>query len=222
MEFTKNDHLILERYKTLIDGLADYMGPGYEFVLHSLEDLERSVIHIINGEYTGRKVGSPITDLALNMLRKMQEQDVQEPYISYYTKNKAGDPLKATTITIAGESGRIIGLLCINFYLNTPLSSLLDNMFPDQPTHREHVPESFADNIDELLQNVYQESLRKVRSGRIANNLQNKEIISVMYDQGIFKIKDSVNKVADIMKISKNTVYMHLRNIKESKETTEA
>ena len=36
---TRNDRLVLDSYGSLLDGLADYMGEGYEMVLHSLEDL---------------------------------------------------------------------------------------------------------------------------------------------------------------------------------------
>ena len=42
-----------------MDGLALYLGEGYEFVLHSLEDLSHSVVKIINGHYSNRKPGAP-------------------------------------------------------------------------------------------------------------------------------------------------------------------
>lgn len=218
MQFSVIDHTILNTYKVLCDGLADYLGPGYELVLHSLEDLDNSVIHIINGEHTGRKIGSPITNLALSMLRKIQEDENHSPYISYFTKNKAGEPLKSATITIAGENNRIIGLLCINFYLNTPYISVLNSLTPEEAhDSSEQVSETFVDSIDLLLQNAYRENKLKVRNDPTIPNInQNKEIISLLYEQGIFNLKDSVNKVADIMQISKNTVYMHLRNLKET------
>ncbi len=59
---TKADRLILDSYKTVLDGFSEYFGEGYELVLHSLEDLEHSVIKIINGHYTNREEGrqSPI------------------------------------------------------------------------------------------------------------------------------------------------------------------
>ena len=62
--FTETDFRILDSYKSVLDGLAAYLGDGYEIVLHSLHDLDHSVIKIINGHYTGRREGFPITDLA--------------------------------------------------------------------------------------------------------------------------------------------------------------
>ena len=72
MFFTRMDRMVLESYKTLCEGLANYLGDGYEIVLHSLENYDNSVIKIINGYYTGRKEGAPITDLALHMLEDIR------------------------------------------------------------------------------------------------------------------------------------------------------
>ena len=75
MELTLVDRAILESYKEVAEGLSDYLGEGYEIVLHSLESLESSVIKIINGYHTGRKEGAPITDLALKMLEEIRNSD---------------------------------------------------------------------------------------------------------------------------------------------------
>ncbi|HBY9798562.1 TPA: hypothetical protein MJA66_27845, partial [Klebsiella pneumoniae] len=66
--FTQTDHEILKSYEAAVEGLAILIGNHCEIVLHSLEDLKCSAVKIANGEHTGRKIGSPITDLALQML----------------------------------------------------------------------------------------------------------------------------------------------------------
>ena len=48
----------------------------------------------------------------------------------------------------------------------------------------------------------------------ISTNNKNKEIVTALYKKGIFNLKDSVIKVAGRLNISKNTVYMHIRNLK--------
>lgn len=207
------DRAILESYKDLCDGLADYLGDGYEFVLHSLENLDQSVIKIINGSYTGRKEGSPITDLALQMLEKVNEH----PYgghISYCTKNKKGDPLHSCTISIKGEHQRIIGLLCINFYLNTPLYKFLGNLLDHEKTDQHpSKPENFVDNTTELIRDAVCQIRDEVMADlNITHQSKNKEIIARLSDRGIFKLKNSVLQCSEILGITKNTVYMHLRN----------
>jgi len=47
---------------------------------------------------------------------------------------------------------------------------------------------------------------------QILTSLKNKEIINILCQQGVFTLKDAVVKVAEYLDISKNTVYMHIRN----------
>ena len=101
LTLTETDKAILESYKTVLDGLAEYLGDGYELILHSLENLEHSVIKIINGHYTGRVEGAPITDLALKMLDNIRQK--KEPAALCYFNKKNGNTLKSATIPILGE-----------------------------------------------------------------------------------------------------------------------
>ena len=50
-----------------------YLGSVYEISLHSLEDYDHSVVKIMNGYHSGRTVGAPLTDLALNMLKRIKD-----------------------------------------------------------------------------------------------------------------------------------------------------
>lgn len=212
--FNKTDRHIMESYKILAQGLANYLGDGYEIVIHSMESLENSVVQIENGHHSGRTEGSPITDLGLSLLADIQNNPLKR-YVSYFNKSKSGEPLKSCTISIKGENDKIIGLLCINFYMNTPLMNVLKSLFPSETISTEGpVPESFTDNIDDLIHHSLTEVKTAVYNDRsISASNKNKEIITQLYKRGIFQLKDSVVKIADKLDISKNTVYMHLRNL---------
>ena len=208
---TEKEKLTLSSYKVLVDGLADYLGNGYEIILHSLEDMEKSVIKIVNGHYTGRTEGSPITNFALSMLETLKKNNDKKA-LSYFNRDKNGVMMRSTTIPITGEADRIIGLLCINFYTNLPLSEVLAKFMPNDSNL--HIAESFSDNIDDVIISALEEARTKVLSNpNISTSNRNKEIISLLSEKGIFNLKDSVVKVASFMGISKNTVYLHLRNI---------
>jgi predicted transcriptional regulator YheO len=218
---TKTEELIIESYKTTMDGLASYCGEAFEIVLHDLTDLDHSIIKIVNGFHSGRKEGAPITDFALSMLEQIKKNNVsgssapyQEPYITYLSLSKYGKPVKSTTIVIFGEKNEPIGLLCINLYLDSPLTSLLQNFSLAAPT--EYIAENFISDSDELIAR----SLAKVKTEVMADNAvsvsqKNKEIVTLLYYQGIFKLKDAVQIVSRDLGISKNTVYLHIRALEE-------
>ena len=204
---------VLESYASMVEDLAAYLGAGYEIALHSLENFEHSVIKIINGYHTGRKEGAPITDLALSMLKQLNEQKGKPHGIRYFTKNRKGETLKSTTIPVLGDNDRIIGLLCINFYLNTPVNDVLSSFFSSMegnlmPTQQE----TFAEDSAELLISSVEELERAVKEDdSIPLSQKNKEIIRRLYLKGVFSFKGSVEMVAEHLDISPNTVYLHLR-----------
>lgn len=222
MKLTIVDQEILKSYACFIEGIANYLGNGYEIVLHSLENYENSVIKIINGEHTGRVIGSPITNKALEMLDIFEKTGSSSE--TYFSLNKKGEPLKSTTIAIKGEGGRIIGLLCMNFYMNTSFSEVLKTFIPTEPITnmddfaKKTEGEVFAENIDDMITGIFNSVKNHVLDDQsISASNKNKAIVAELDEKGIFKIKDSVTKVADLLGISKNTVYLHLRN--NSQET---
>jgi predicted transcriptional regulator YheO len=214
-ELTSGDRGILASYGDFLDGLADYLGSGYEFVLHSLENLDHSVIKIINGYYTGRTEGAPITDLAMKMLLDIRNKK-SSVFKSYFTKNKNGAPMKSSTIGIQGENGNIIGLLCINFYLETSFAKVLDSFTPDDRNHNIVVRERHPSSIDELVSNVVSDVKDDViKDASIPPGRKNGEIVRRLDNQGYFSIKDSVPQAAEILGVSKTTIYMHLRKLQK-------
>lgn len=220
IQLTYVDKIILDSYCQMLDGMSKYLGDGYEIVLHSLEDCSHSAIKVINGFHTGRKEGAPITDLALSMLDKIQKQEGQSQDITYFSKNKKGEPLKSATIAIKGENQRIIGLLCINFYLNTPLADFLNAFVKDDLAEISFPAnlENFSSNSQELVEEIVKQIRQEVYNDTsISLQKKNKEIIQRLYVKGIYNMKDAVLKTAQILNMSKNTVYLHLRNLEAEK-----
>lgn len=219
INLTLTEQMILRSYIPVVEGLGRYLGEGYEVILHSLETLEHSVIQIVNGHYSGRKIGSPITDFALAMLAKI-ESSKDHSAISYFNQNADGVILKSTTIPIPGERDRIIGMICINFYTNLPLSTLVGQLVPSAQSLPAVLPqtETFTEDVDELILSALSEVKDAVlNDAAVPSQNKNKEIITALYHKGIFNLKDSVIKVAGLLNLSKNTVYMHLRNLKNEK-----
>ena len=73
--------------------------------------------------------------------------------------------------------------------------------------------ETFAENSREIIEKQVVKIRDEVFSDKnISLNNKNKEIIFRLSNCGIFNLKDSVVLVAEQLGISKNTVYLHLRN----------
>jgi predicted transcriptional regulator YheO len=211
---TAAERKILDSHKTTMEGLAAYFGEAFEFVLHDVTDYDHSVIKIINGSHSGRKEGAPMTDLALSLLEQIQSDEVARPSVCYTSKSKYGRPVRSTTIVIYGEKQRVIGLLCINLYLDSPLSSLLQN-FSLVP-QSDYITENFSSDSVELIARALEKVKNDVSGDdSVPGHLKNKEIVTILYHQGIFRLKDAVLAISADLGISKNTVYLHIRGLEE-------
>ncbi|MDR0806418.1 MAG: transcriptional regulator [Enterobacteriaceae bacterium] len=211
--FTSEDRDILRSYESVVDGLAMLIGAHCEIVLHSLEDLKCSAIRIANGEHTGRKIGSPITDMALRMLHTMSHEDTSVSN-AYFTRAKSGSLMKSLTIAIRNKEHRVVGLLCINMNLDVPFSQIMQTFIPPE-TKEEHSNVNFASSVDDLVAQTLEHSIEEVSTDRnVSNNAKNRQIVLNLYEKGIFDIKDSINQVADRLNISKHTVYLYIRQFK--------
>ena len=219
--FTETDFRILDSYKSVLDGLAAYLGDGYEIVLHSLHDLDHSVIKIINGHYTGRREGFPISDLALSMLAKIEERP-DTNCITYFNRNQKGEPLKSATIVIRNHSRMAIGLLCINFdssryrELSARVMDLCGSLLtPGAPsgTHLivendEHTyPSSIAGATASIVSSVIADY--PVPVDRLTQD-EKMEIMDALNRKGVFLLKGSVSHVARELHSPEASIYRYL------------
>ena len=215
---THHDRATLDSIKPIVDGIAAFLGGNCEVLLHSLENLDRSVIHIANGGITGRSIGSPITDLGMKILREasMKGSDVMG---SYYSKTADGKTLRSVTVLIRNAAKKPIGLLCINFNLDVPFLDILKT-FASSTASTEETSENFATSVEDLIQSTLHETIVEINTHKSIPNLtKNKIIVGKLKEKGIFSIRGAVDIVARELSVSRYTIYNYLR---ESRQTAKS
>ena len=112
----------------------------------------------------------------------------------------------------------IIGLICINLYLNTSLCDILDGLTPGT-VQALAARENFAADAKELIVSALEPVRARVMADdSILPSNKNKAIVEELDQKGMFRLKDSVVFVAEQLGISRNTIYMHLRNHRKRTE----
>ncbi|MCI5762876.1 transcriptional regulator [Actinobacillus porcinus] len=213
--FTDEDRTIINSYRAVVDGVSALIGSHCEIVLHSLENLEHSAIYIANGHNTNRQEGSPITDRALQSLHNMKTDSVSKPY---FTRAKSNGLMKSVTIAIRNSSQRIIGLLCININLEVPVSQFIQALMPTNDNNETSIV-NFASSVEDLVIQTMEQTIEEITADRhVANNNKNRQIVMSLFEKGIFDIKDAINLVAERLDISRHTVYLYIRQIKQEQE----
>jgi len=198
IRLSKTDRAMLYALETAVEAAAKAFGTHCEVVLHSLEDTSHSIIKIENGHVSGRTVGSPLTDRVVEMLNKIgsAEQDI----LAYYTRLDDGD---------------VIGILCINIDLSTPLLDFLREFvpMPDESPDVivEHFPSTARDLVSRMLA-VARSEANKQR--QLSPNERNKMTVMELYKRGAFNIRGAVDLIARETGVSRYTVYNYIREAK--------
>jgi len=211
-------------FAPVVKGIAKTFGKDCEALLHDVSNLESSVIMIENGYVTGRKVGSPMTDLGLYFLQSDLFKDI-DFIANYQTESKDGKKLKSTTIFIRDDKKKIIGFLCINYALDHILETRkkIDNFCTVNRDVNRNVfnfnnkekEEIFTDNIDDLLERIFVKAQEKV--GKPLEKMQKDdklEVVRYLQKKGVFLVKGNIDKIARKLNVSRYTIYNYLSEIK--------
>ena len=216
---------ILLSFVPIVKGIAKTFGKDCEVLLHDTSKLESSVIMIENGHVTGRKIGSPMTDLGLYFLKSDLFKD-NDFIANCQTESKFGKKLKSTTIFIRDNKRKIIGFLCINYaldYLSGIRGKIDDFCAVNKDVEKnvfnnEEKEEFFADNLDDLLERIFikvQEKLGKpIEKMQKADKLK---LVRHLQKRGFFLVKGNIDKIAIRLNVSRYTIYNYLSEIKPEK-----
>ena len=202
----------------MVDFIADCMGGNTEVVLHDLTDWHKSVVAIRNGHLSGREVGSPITDLSLNILKTASFE--QLPYMANYQGvAKNGHSLKSSTFFIKDDTGAMVGMLCVNtdYHALTEAHLQLESLISALGIQTGGgVTENFTMNVSDLVQaNLFRvcPNLEEL-VGRMSQK-DKLEIVEKLDELGTFLVKGSIVCVAEKLGVSVPTIYRYLNMIRK-------
>jgi predicted transcriptional regulator YheO len=215
----RNTNSLLKKYIPIVDFLAEVMGNDAEVVLHDVSDMDNSVVAIRNNHISGRKVGAPVTNLVLKVMKDQKYNNT--PYIvNYKGISEKGNILKSSSYFIRDEQGCLIGMLCINIdyskfeqfrnyldsFIRIPESN--DQVTPVEERFSSSVEAVTLDGIESIIRNI------KISPERMSQD-EKIEVIKELNNSGAFLLKGSVAEVASQLRVSEATIYRYLTKIKK-------
>ncbi|HEM8293710.1 transcriptional regulator [Providencia vermicola] len=205
--FTEQDRKLLQSYTPMIDCLGEFLGPYCEVVLHSFEDLHSSVIHIANGHLTGRTLGAPVTNIALEKLAGFKKSHSSW---DVYFNTKSIRPFRSSSTLIVNLDNQPIGMVCMNWALDMPMNAMVDLMSSSNNSKNEN----FSQDVNKLIMDHLEPIKNTIYSNKnIPSKNKNFEIIKELHDSGMFEFSAAHKIVSVELGISSATIYKHLRKI---------
>ncbi|WP_297135643.1 helix-turn-helix transcriptional regulator [Terrisporobacter sp.] len=217
------------RYSCLVEFLGKALGSDTEIVLHDIDEDSNSILAIANGHISNRKIGAPITDLALKFI--VDKEYEKRDYVCNYTGKSKGDKIiKSSTFFLKDNNKKLIGLLCINqdkskyleiskdilnlakiFDANEEIKNLSNELSPlNLATHTEN----FADSVSEMTYDILHEfvDLTNIPPERMTQD-EKLIIIDKLNQRGVFMLKGAVTEVAKQLHSSEASIYRYLGKI---------
>lgn len=190
--------------------IADTFGDDCEVVLHDIQNLEHSVVYVVNGHVTGRKVGQGLNHYVSKVI--LQKKYNKDQFSNYYFYSSDGRLIKSSTAILRDDSNSIIGVICINMdttkitkqieWLNMMIPNLSnEERVSDSQFRNKHIVELLDEIIDSVVENKDISTLTRKEKINLVRQLEK---------QGVFLMKGAINKVADSMGISKVTIYSYI------------
>jgi predicted transcriptional regulator YheO len=214
---TEKEYL-LNFVSRLTDALGQTFGKYYEIVVHDLSSPENSIVAIANGSITGRKVGDTLDALGFQLLKNHPASDL----LNYRTKTKEGKELRSSSIFLRDEKGQIFGALCVNVDVSGLLKAqawIEEAVGSASAT----IDERFEHSVDEILETLIQNAISSVGK-QIADMTREDKVAIVAYleTKGAFLIRYSVERVAELLGLTKYTIYNYLDEIRNKQEVEHA
>jgi len=204
----------IKKYISIADFLGEVLGKNTEIILHDLTNYQKSIVYIINGNISGRKIGDSITDLMLDFI--LSESKGNKQFIcNYNSKNAEGKLLYSSTYFIRDDSNKIVGALGLNSDYQDVKNTLLPNYVDDKIASLNIIKENLSSDGQELTLNkidtiVNQFNVVPTRMTPVEKT----EVISALNECGIFNIRGSVQEVATKLQMSEPSIYRYIKKIK--------
>ncbi len=220
---------VLQQYVVLTEFLGQALGPSYEVVLHDLTDKNQSIVAIANSHISGRKVGAPLTNMALRILRD-RSFERSDYSVNDCGMSANGRELRSNTMYIK-QDGQLIGMLCINFddsAFQTVARDLMELIHPGEYLEdrrrrtllRDESPipgltEQFSSSARGVAAEAVERELQRL--GKTAQDLSAEDrlaVITALERDGIFLLKGVIREVAGALGCSQASVYRYLTQVR--------
>ncbi len=225
---------LASQYSSFVEFLGKTLGPDYEIVLHDVSGRDKSVVAIANGHISGRSVGAPITNFALNLI--MTEAYLETDYVVDYegvaSENRR---LRSSTFFIKGRKGNLIGLLCINFddsryaELSRKVLALchpeqfLSHAFSPPPSEPQNLGgKTDFENFHKSVAELTADAIAKITADNSTpldrlTQEEKMDIIGMLRERGVFTVKGAVPYVARQLSCSQASIYRYLQKLSETR-----
>ena len=195
----------LSLYFSVAQAITILLHPYGEILIH---DLRTGQIAAIYNNISKRKVGDE------SLIQDLNEYDDLPDVFPVYSKmNWDGRKMKSSSATLRDKKGKPIGLLCINLDISkwVEVQHFVDEWIGNLGNQKQNAI-LFKDDWKEKINTYVSEYLKS--EGTSLKGLtreKKKSLIKALHKEGAFQAKHAASYVANVLNLSRATIYNYLR-----------
>ena len=216
----------IQTFKKLMQLFARQFGSNCEVVLHDItRDYESTIVDIVNGHVSGRKVGDSGTNLGLEVLRGTK---IDGDRFNYISNTQDGKILRSSSVYFYNDAGKVIGALCVNQDITESLrleKYIYEqnggySLIPNSPTQEnDQVEEFITSNVAELLDCMLGQAQKHVGVPPQSMTREHKlAFLKYLDEKGALLISKYSERTCKFLNISKFTFYNYLDTVRKNSE----
>ncbi|SQI43506.1 Uncharacterized protein conserved in bacteria [Leminorella richardii] len=202
--------LLLREAKKIAFALGKMFAPGCEVVVHDLTHPEHAVVAIEN-PLSGRKVGSPATELGLARIQNAEFPDIVQNYRNHFPD---GREAKSTSIGLRNSKDEYVAALCLNLDVSlfTTMQRVLEQ-FTAIDSPQMPVGESLKTwKLDDVRAEINRYAATLNTQPRALTSAQRQKLIRALSEQGLLQLRGAATAAADTLGISRVSIYNALKS----------
>lgn len=203
----------LMQYVPMAEFISKTVGDNCEVVIQDLSNTHNSIVYITEPSVTGRKVGGPITDYALELVSN-HGYETKQYVCNYIGKSNNGKTFRSSTFFIKDE-GNLIGLFCVNIDISNLLKAkdiLVEEL---AASHEDYIKENFNLSLEDMTNKIILEHIQSTPAEQVSIQ-QKQDIVTEMQSKGLFLMKGAVTVAADALNVSEQSIYRYIKNSKKT------
>ena len=202
--------------------LSEILGKTSEVLLHNATNGE---IEWVNDDsISHREIGDINTTSILQLLNSKCENSNTNRIIGVLNTSETNTLIRTSNLMIRDDEGKLKYVICVNQDITgfAQIQPFLTNLFSEKDKKSVDFSEandnSDSADIEEIMTNIILEEVKHADVFSLESKAAKMAVLSRLTNRGVFKVKQAVPKVCDLLNIAQPTLYKYLKILEKEEE----
>lgn len=195
--------------------MSKILGPTSEVLLHNAKN---GAIEWINEDsISHRKIGDINATAILQLLNSKCENNNTDKIIGGLNTSESNKLIRTSNLMVRDDDGKLIYVICVNQDITgfAQIQPFLQHMFSEKEKKNINLndSDSNAADIEEIMTSIILEEVKHADFYTLETKAAKMEVLIRLWNRGVFKVKQAVPKVCEVLDIAQPTLYKYLKQI---------